>query len=565
VATGQNLKDTFQRALGLHQQGQIDSAQTLYRQIIAADANHFDAAHLLGLTYLQKGDYAGAADQISKAILINSQFAGAFNNRGVALTELKKYDAAIADFDRALALKPSDPEAHYNKARALFASGKAQEALVYIDQAIKLRPDYAEARLTRGLILAQQGKYDDALTAYDRAIALRPQWANAHFNRGNLLADMGRTQDAVDAFTKAIQAAPFHADALNNRGNMLRSLMRYDEALADFTRAAQAQPGFVGAEVNRAMALLTVGYYERGWSAYEWRLQSPELAPITQRFTQPRWTGDIPIRGKTLLLVAEQGLGDTLQFCRYVTALADKGVKVLLEVQPPLKALLAGLKGLSGIYADSEPLPPFDFYCPLLSIPHALKTDIAAIPAAPYLTADTAKAAAWANRIGTTSDRKIGLVWAGSPRKNMPAAHAIDKKRSLHLSNFAPLASAKGVRFFSLQKGEPATQLPELVSANWSGPQIIDWTSELHDFADTAALVANLDLVITCDTSVAHLAGGMGKPVWILNRYDGCWRWLHGRTDTPWYASAKLFQQPAPNDWESVIASVTDALNASVR
>ncbi|MBL8643132.1 MAG: tetratricopeptide repeat protein, partial [Rhodospirillaceae bacterium] len=532
--------------------------------VLAATPTHFDATHLLGVMMLQKGDPAGAVQQIGRAIAINPRQAIAYNNRGIALNDLKQYDNAISDFDQAIALQPQNAEANYNKGRAQFAAGRSVDALGSLRQAVRLRPNYPEAHQMLGTVHAAQHDQAAALQAFDQAATLQPQWPDAHFNRGSALAELQRPHDALAAFDKAIALNPSHADALNNRGNVLRLLKRYDEALADFTRAAQARPGFVGAEVNKAMVLMALGRMKEGWPAYEWRFLSPELAPLPQRFTQPRWTGAEDVADKTLLLVAEQGLGDTLQFCRYARLAADKGARVILEVQPPLKRLLSSLDGVSAVYADNEPLPPVDFYCPMLSLPLAFNTVVNSVPSAPYLKADAAQTAEWARRIADESSLRVGLVWAGSPRKNMPQAHAIDKKRSLHLSAFKPFADIQGVRFFSLQKGEPATQLTEMQAAMWGGPAIIDHTDQLNDFADTAALVANLDLIITCDTSVAHLAGGLGKPVWILNRTDGCWRWLHGRTDTPWYPSAKLFQQQTPGEWGDVIAAAARELRVTV-
>lgn len=556
----QALSALLRRALTAHQQGQIDDAERLYQDILIQDPGHFDALHLAGVVRMQRGDLDGALNLINRAIAVDMNQAPALNNRGAVLSAMGRHEDAIGDFDRAIALLPQNAEAIYNKGRAQLALGQIGDALDSFNRAIVLRPDYIDAYLTRGVTLAQAGDHGGAIENFDRALQLHPNIPDAHFNRGNALAELGRYDQALAAYGRALALDPAHADALNNRGNVLRLLGRNDEALADFSSGSAARPEFAGVLVNRAMALLLMGRYSEGWPAYEARFATPELSPLMRRFTQPRWTGAQDVAGKTVLLMAEQGLGDTLQFCRYAAMVAARGARVIMEVQPSLKTLLSRLDGVSALYGENEQLPGFDYYVPLLSLPAVFGTTLDSIPKPAVFQPVPAKVAEWATRMPPGQGLRVGLVWAGQSRPGMPAAAAIDRKRSIPLAAFAPLGEVPGVRFFSLQKGEPAAQLAEVTARGWTGPRIVDTSGELVDFSDTAAACVNLDLVVTCDTAVAHLAGSMNRPTWVLSRADGCWRWLAQGTGSPWYPSVRLFRQKTTYDWAPVIAEVKSAL-----
>jgi len=341
----------------------------------------------------------------------------------------------------------------------------------------------------------------------------------------------------------------------NNRAVALDDLRRLPEALASYDQALALAPERGDIQHNQAMCRLALGDYAAGWTQYEWRWRTQQMAG-RRELIAPLWLGHEPLAGRTILLHAEQGLGDTLQFCRYAADVAALGAEVILEVQPGLERLLERLAGVDRVVVRGQPLPVHDFQTPLMSLPLALGVDVGT-PRPAYLTADPDEAADWAQRLAP--GLRVGLCWAGGIRPDRPVANRIDARRSLSLEALRPLAVA-GVSFYSLQKGPPAAQLAEAKARDWGGPEIVDLTDELQDFADTAALVANLDLVITCDTAVAHLAGGMGKPVWILNRYDACWRWLVGRDDSPWYPSARLFTQNTPGDWDAVVQRVAGEL-----
>jgi hypothetical protein len=353
--------------------------------------------------------------------------------------------------------------------------------------------------------------------------------------------------------------APAFVDAWNNLGLTQIDLNRHGEALTSYGRALALNPEAAETHWNESLCLLQMGRLQAGWRKYEWRWERRRIMASRRGFAQPLWLGDFPIAGKTILLHAEQGLGDTLQFCRYAALVSELGAKVILEVQPELLRLMSTLDGVDQLIEAGDTLPPFDCHCPLLSLPLALKTDLGTIPAAtPYLFAESGAVREWRERVEADAQGrvKVGIVWAGGNRPHVAELRKNDARRSVTLARLAPILDVPGVQFFSLQKG-PAAQ--QLTASEWSA-RVIDYTEELRDFADTAALVANLDLVISVDTSTAHLAGALDRPVWILNRFDTCWRWMLERSDTPWYPHARLFRQPALGDWDSVMKAVSAAL-----
>jgi Tfp pilus assembly protein PilF len=475
------------------------------------------------------------------------------------LRELGRPAEALASLDRAVALKPDAAEAHGARGNVLSDLARHPDALESYQRATALRPDYAEAFSNQTVPLRALGRPDEALAAADRAIAIRPSYAEAHLNRAGALYHLRRLEDALDASNRAVALKPDYPQAHDTRGVVLYELRRFDEAMAAYDLALALRPDFADAHHDQAMCRLMLGDFAAGWAQYEWRWRTELLG-----WDRPDpdgaslWLGETDPAGRTLLIRAEQGLGDTLQFCRYVPQAAARGAEVMLEVQPGLERLLSGLKGVARIVTRGEPLPPHDLQVPLLSLP--LAVGAGQPDGAPYLAAEPQAVAAWAARLRDAEGLRVGLCWAGGVRPGQQVANSIDARRSLSLEAFSPLAGVEGVAFYSLQKGPPAKELAELQARGWAGPSIADLTAELTDFADTAALVTNLDLVITCDTAIAHLAGALGKPVWILNRFDACWRWLDGRDDSPWYASARLFRQPRPGDWASVIEEVTGRL-----
>ncbi len=484
------------------------------------------------------------------AIGITPDYAEAHTNRGNALQELGRLDDALAAYDRALAIRPELAEAHYNRGNALQELGRPDEALAAYDTAIGIKPDHAKAHANRGNALKDLGRPEEALAAYDTALALKPS-AEALSNRGNALQELGRLDEALAAHDAALAIKTDYAEAHNNRGLALQELGRLDEALAAYDQALAIKPDDADTHLNRSFALLLGGQFDAGWREYEWRWKTGRMGNAVAETTRPRWRGEDG-RGRTLLIHAEQGFGDTLQFCRYVPVAAARGWRVILRVPAALCRLLAGLEGVAAIMPDDGEIVDFDAHCPMLSLPAATGLIEPWSPPHPYLRPDSGKAALWRDRLrALPAGRRIGLVWAGNPRLNAPAAHAIDRRRSIDPSLLAPLLDVPDIVWVSLQKNGPPAPF---------AARMVDAMAEMADFADTAALVANLDLVISVDTAMVHLAGAIGRPVWMLDRFDSCWRWLRDRDDSPWYPGLRIFRQTSPRAWEPPIATIVAAL-----
>ena len=553
-----NVAALNNRGIALQELKRFEEALETFDRAAALQPDYAEALSNRGnvLKFLRRFDEALAS--YDDALALRPDYADAHSNRADVLCELKRYDEALASSDRALTLRPGFAEAHCNRANALRRLRRLQDALEGYDRALTLKSDYAEAHSNRGSALHDLHCYEEALASYDRALALRPDFAEALSNRGNALQELRRFDEAVATYDRAILVQHTLAEAHSNRGNALRELNRLDEALASFDRAAALRPDLAEAHYNASICLLLTGDLRRGWQKHEWRWHTEQLGTERRQFAQPQWAGSGEIGGSTILLHAEQGFGDTLQFCRYVPLVAARAGRVILEVQKPLVSLMGTLAGGAQIVARGEALPGFDVHCPLLSLPFAFGTQLDTIPAdTPYLAAVAAKTTAWRRRLGARDKPRIGLVWAGDPRKQLPNAHRIDRQRSIEFDSMAPLLEVPGCEFYSLQKGEQATsQLRNSPLRN----VVIDWTDDLQDFSDTAALIDNLDLVIAVDTSVAHLAGALGKPFWLINRYNTCWRWLLDREDSPWYPTARLFRQDDTRSFEPVIARVAAAL-----
>lgn len=482
------------------------------------------------------------------------------NNLGVALKETGQYDEALAVFDKALALAPDFKEALSNKGMTLRRLKRSEEAAGVLERAVALDPSYVFALSNLGNALRDLGRLAEAEDRFRAALALAPDFAQGYSNLGNVLKDQGRLEEAFALYARAQALAPSFADAPYNKGCILHEQGRLDAAAAAYKQALACQPDYADAHWNLAHLKLLNGDFEGGWRDYEWRWR--KTGALAHGYSAPLWDGG-DLAGRTILLHAEQGLGDSLQFVRYAPMVKAKGGRVVLSVPKPLVRLFRlSMPEIDEIVAqgDPAPLPPHHCRAPLMSLPLLFGTRLETVPAkVPYLAAAPDQAASWAARVGEIAQgkKKIGLVWAGSPRPDLADAHAVDQRRSMRLEQFAPLAGIEGVHFFSLQKGEGTALQAQTPPA---GMALADLMDEARDFADTAAFVAALDLVIGVDTSVIHLAGGMGKPVWVLSRFDGCWRWLLERADSPWYPTLRLFRQKRPADWENVVAEVKAAL-----
>lgn len=414
------------------------------------------------------------------------------------------------------------------------------------------QPDNAIAMQYLGVISYQNEKHEEAAGLIKRAIEIQPAIPDFHNNLGLVFHAMGELGQAMECYRQAIALNANYAQAWNNLGLALEAGGRPAEAIPAYERAIALQPEFAQAHWNLSLVLLAIGDFSRGWREYEWRLKTPELAGEAQRFPQPAWDGN-PLSGKTILLHPEQGFGDAIQFIRYVPRLTSLGGNIMVEVQPALKRLFAQIPGIERVIVKGEPLPHFDVHCPLLSLPFHFGATLDNLPAeVPYLSADPHSAELWRQRIPDThgARMKIGLVWAGNPK------HKNDRNRSIGLDQFNVLGDIPSLAFFSLQKGSGANQAGQ-TALNFHVHDLMEY---VEDFADTASLIGQLDLVLCVDTSVAHLAGAMGKPTWVLLPFASDWRWLQERSDSPWYPSMRLFRQRKIGDWGEVLLRVHEAL-----
>src|SRR6478752_167918 len=453
----------------------------------------------------------------------------------------------------ATASRAPTPREFFDLGLAFNALKQHQKALESFDLAIQLQPDFFEAHSNRGAMLAALGRHEDAIESYRKALTIRPDFADAHCNLASALTQLRRYDEALASLDRALALQPNHADTHNNRGQVLRELERYDEALASYDRALALRPKHVMAHCNAAALRLLTGDFERGWSHYEWRWLKKSVIPTKRNFSQPAWNGRDPIAGKTILIHSEQGLGDTIQFCRYVPLVAARGARIIFEVQKTLQPLMTSLGSGGQIVPKGDPLPAFDLHCAPDGLPLAFGTRLETIPLTTgYLSAPAQHVTAWQSRLEGKPRPRIGLVWSGNP------GHERDRERSIGLHEFLPLldALAAEATIVSLQKDVRAEDAAFLKAR----ADILDSGDALENFSDTAALISQLNLVISVDTSVAHLAGALGKPVWILLTYFPDWRWLLRRDDSPWYPTARLFRQDESRTWGGVIARVREAL-----
>jgi tetratricopeptide (TPR) repeat protein len=495
----------------------FQTAIPIFLRVIKSNPDHAKAYYHLGNAYKEKGDLENAKEAYAKSLEIAPDAADVLNNCGNVLKEMGLLDEASVCYDKALKIEPQNPLLLNNIGVVRFLQCHLDEAEEYHLAALNLRPDYPEALSNLGMIARLNGQYLDSIECCQRALALRPAYPEALNNLGNAYKDNGEFEKAIECYDKVIALRPDYADVHN----------------------------------NKAMALLAIGRFSEGWQEQEWRWKSTQLRHAERYAAKPQWNGE-EADGKTILIHAEQGFGDTIQFCRYASLVKAKGLKVFMEIPRPLKRILSSLDGIDGLISSGDEIPPFDYHIPMMSLPLACNTTLETIPSnVPYLHPSPMDIVKWAAKIEplAANKRKIGLVWAGSPRSHSPDLMATDRNRSMQPSLLEPLLKTPNSLFFSLQKDGDKPPY-----------DLIDFMDECGDFADTAALIQNLDLVITVDTAVAHLTGAIGKPVWVLNRYNSCWRWLVGRKDSPWYPTLRLFNQTKAGDWSDVIDAVCQEL-----
>ena len=563
--------------------GQPLDAQLACRQALEIDPDHADALHLMGLIALQARQHEHAVEWIANAIRRNPK-PEYLASLGTVLQQQRRFEEALNVFDKAVQLAPDDAELWRSMGDVLVQMGRFDEALLGYQHVLTLIPDHQDALYKCGALLNQFGRYAEAIVLLDRSNEVGPDHAPTLRSRAQTLYNLKRFEDSLADGERAHQLAP-DADSCNNIGAALRLLGRDAEALGWFDRAIEIRPDSEAALDNKiislfhlhrfdelfalhrqitslgrdttltawnvSLAYLLTGNFEAGWRGHEARLKLPSSK--YPNFRVPRWRGEEAIEDKTILVCADEGLGDTIHFVRYLPMLAARGARVVLAVQPALQRLLVGMDGVSQCVPISAiPSLAFDWHCPISSLPLAFETRLDTIPKAiPYLPLPPqSQVQAWASRLGSSPKLKVGLVWSGS------SSHANDANRSIPLSLLAPLLDLDAT-FVSLQKDVRPGDKARLEQTG-----IVDWTADLTDFAETAALISCLDLVITVDTSVAHLAGALGRPTWILLPWTPDYRWLLDRDDSPWYPTARLFRQTATREYESVIASMRSALLA---
>jgi len=505
--------EAIRSAVEHHQAGRLDEAEQQYQIVLQAYPDNPAVLHSLALIDLQREQYDKATERFSKAIEQEPQNSQYYNNLGVAFKAVHKYDKAIEVYR----------------------------------QAILLKPDYADAYNNMGSALNAQCRYDDAVRNYEQAISLKPDYTQAYNNIAIALQAMGKYDAAIENSRQAILLAPNYADAYNTMASVLQKQGRCDEAIAAYNQAIRLKPDYAQAHLNLSFACLLSGKFAEGWKRYKWRF-STNISTYLLRDHPNRWNG-LSIAGKKLLVVCEQGLGDSLQFVRYLPMVKALGLEVKFGVKRALYDLFLQLPGVDNLVEipGNAAKIDFDFHVPLLDLPMIFGTTLKTIPAeVPYLFADPAKAECWKDKLNTEKF-KVGIVWAGSPE------HSNDYSRSCALKHFAVLTKIEGVRLYSLQKGTAAGQLDDF-------PEVTDLADQLEDFSDTAAVVENLDLVISVDTAVVHLAGAMGKSTWTLLPFAPDWRWMLDRDDSPWYPTMRLFRQEKCNDWQGLFARVAQQL-----
>ncbi|MDA8349864.1 MAG: tetratricopeptide repeat protein [Pseudomonadota bacterium] len=542
------------RGTALRELRRPEEARISFENALTLKPDYAEAHNNLGIALCELKRFAEALASYEKALTLNPNYAEAHNNLGTALRALKRHEDALASYEKALALNPNYADAHNNRGIVLCELKRFAEALASYEKALALNPNYAEAHNNLGTALRALKRYDQALASYEKALALNPNYAEAHNNLGVVLGDLNRPDKSLACYRIALNITPDYADAYYNQGLALYNLSHFESALANYNQAVSINPDYAEAHWNKSLLLLLTGNFSEGWPLYDWRLKRTNADRDFGAFSQPSWRGEFDIRGKRLLIQSEQGLGDVVQFCRYVPKLQALGADTILEVPESLIPLISTLQCSINVVAKGAPLPEFDACCPIMSLPYAFNTTLETIPAdVPYLFSNESKVREWRHRLGNKDKLRVGLVWSGSE------AHQNDNDRSIRLDCLLPLIIAS-VEWHSLQKLYRAHDIQTLDQH----PEIKQHQDLLNDFSDTAALIECLDLVISVDTSVAHVAGAIGKPVWILLHHQPDFRWMLERMDSPWYPTAKLYRKARSEDWQNVINQVLIELRAFI-
>lgn len=546
-----NINEAIKSAHDNFESGNLEQAEFICKEILKENPLNADALQLLGVICYHSNNYDSAIQYFDTSLRLNPDNFEAYYNLGIVLQEKGDMNKAITSYQQAIQLNPGFSDAYYNLGMIFQGKKQLNEAVICYQKAIILNPLLADAYNNLGVIVKETGQIEEAISYYQKAIEVDPYFADAYNNLGNVIREKKQHDKAIFYYRKALELNPNFVDAYINLGNVLQEKNNLDNALECFQKAILLNPENADAHWNKSLAFLLSGNYKEGWKEYEWRLKVKDFLYLHRDFPRPVWDGS-DITGKTILLHAEQGFGDTIQFIRYAPLVREKGAKVIVECQKELAPLMRNIEGIHRLIVRSEQLPEFDLHYPLLSLPLQFDTTLESIPAKiPYISADKQLIKKWREKVlPDNSKLKVGIVWSGNP-DNIKI-----RSKSCSLEAYSPFADLDDVTFYSLQKGKAAEQ----VKHTPAGMKLIDYTEELKDFADTAALIENLDLVISVDTAVAHLAGALGKPVWTLLPFAPDWRWMLQREDSPWYPSMRLFRQSPLGEWQSVIARITKEL-----
>jgi len=509
-----DIRESQQLAYDAYRAGNLHQAASLYAEILNLQPDDLNALFMLGLISAQTGNFR----------------------------------SAIGYFQTVIRINPSHTGAHYNLGNVYRDSGQIQEAFRCYQKVLHLNPRYAEAYVNLGFIFKLMGRTNEEFASYQKAVQINPDSAEAFFNLGHYFFEREEFDKALSCYEKVVNTKPEFVPAYIHSGLVLIIQGRYEEAATWYQKAITCNPDNATAHWHLSNVFLLTGRYEEGWREFEWFRKTGDHRNLQRTFPQPLWDGS-DIEGLTILLHAEAGFGDTIQFIRYAPLVEQRGAKVIVESQKELTSLLQNTDGIHRVLSHGDQLPAFDIHCPLMSLPGIFGTTLENIPAKiPYLGAENTLVMEWRKRLqNDTSRLKIGLIWSGG---------GLPLKKSSSLDIFSPLQHLENVTFYSIQKGPPSEQAKNPPQ----GMKLIDYTDLLNNFSDTAALIENLDLVISVDTAVAHLAGALGKPVWTLVPFVPDWRWLLHRVDSPWYPGMRLFRQPALGDWETVITMIVDCV-----
>ena len=537
-----DINRLFEQAIQHHQSGQLEQAKRQYQEILDMNPQHADSSHLLGLVEYQHGNYVKAVERIQQAVLISPEQPVFFNNLGNVLKEMGQLDRSVQAYQRALEIAPDDAEIHNNLGVTLKEMGQLDRSVQSYQRALEIAPDDAEIHNNLGVTLKEMGQLDRSVQSYQQALKINPQYAEAYNNLGNVLKEMERLDESLQAYQKAICIQPQFVEGYYNIGFFFQEQGRLEESVQAHQKAIQIQPDYAEAHINLAITFLLQGQLTAGWKEFEWRRYRK------RDFKRPLWDGT-PLNGKSILVYAEQGFGDTIQFVRYIDLLSDTNTIIIVACQPELKSLFKSIDRIDILVTKGEDIPDSDVHVPLLSLPYIFNTNLDTIPARiPYLYPNL-KADSVCNLDGNHR-LKVGIFWAGRP------THVNDHNRSIDLKWFECLLDIRNCEFFSLQVGVRRDDVKQ-----YRYHHIIkDLGKQFTNFHHTASAILQLDLVISVDTAVAHLAGALGKEVWTLLPFVPDWRWMLDRSDSPWYPSMTLFRQKETGDWSTVFQQIKLAL-----